>query len=184
MIVSSCQYCDEQQFQSLSCVHYTIFSVVKLDLFIRALTRDHILALEKKLRVRLAYILFVLQLICNSSTISCCCLPTLPHCWGGGVRFSCFMGFRHQLLPPVCYGQGCYAGGILPQIQGQQVICGQLKRCCVVCSGMRQRGQSGDGCVEASILCRYHKRKEDLFVLSWARVRPYRASSILFDVYV
>ena len=103
---------------------------------------------------------------------------------GGGVRFSCFMGFRHQLLPPVCYGQGCYAGGILPQIQGQQVICGQLKRCCVVCSGMRQRGQSGDGCVEASILCRYHKRKEDLFVLSWAMVRPYRASSILFDVYV
>ena len=56
-IVSSCQHCDEQQFQSLSCVHYTIFSVVKLDLFIRALIRDHILALEKKLRRRLAYIL-------------------------------------------------------------------------------------------------------------------------------
>ena len=46
MIVSSCQHCDEQQFQALSCVHYTIFLVVKLDLFIRALTRDHILALE------------------------------------------------------------------------------------------------------------------------------------------
>ena len=36
---------------------------------------------------------------------------------------------------------------------------------------MRRRGQSGDGCVEASILCRYDKRKGDLFVLSWVRVR-------------
>ena len=41
------QHCDEQQFQTLSCVHYTIFSVVKLDLFIRALLLDRILALEK-----------------------------------------------------------------------------------------------------------------------------------------
>ena len=31
--------------------------------------------------------------------------------------------------------------------------------------------QTGDGCVEASILCRYDRRKGDLFVLSWARVR-------------
>ena len=50
MIVSSCQHCDEQQFQSLSCVHYSIFSVVKLDLFIRALTRENTLALEKTTR--------------------------------------------------------------------------------------------------------------------------------------
>ena len=50
-------------------------------------------------------------------------------------------------------------------------ICGQLKKCCVVCSWMRQWGQSSDGCVEASILCRYNRRKGDLFVHSWARVR-------------
>ena len=56
IIVYNCQHCDEQQFQTLSCVHYTIFSVVKLNLFIRALLLDRILALEK-LRVRLAYIL-------------------------------------------------------------------------------------------------------------------------------
>ena len=31
-------------------------------------------------------------------------------------------------------------------------------------------GQSGNGCVEASILCRYDWKKGDLFVLSWARV--------------
>ena len=36
---------------------------------------------------------------------------------------------------------------------------------------MRQRGQMGDGCVQASILCIYDRRKGDLFVLSWARVR-------------
>ena len=50
IIVSNCQQCDEQQFQPLSCVHYTIFSVVKLDLFIRALLLDRILALEKTTR--------------------------------------------------------------------------------------------------------------------------------------
>ena len=50
IIVSNCQHCDEQQFQTLSCVHYTIFSVVKLDLFIRTLLLDRILALEKTTR--------------------------------------------------------------------------------------------------------------------------------------
>ena len=56
IIVSNCQHCDAQQFQTLSCVHCTILSVVKLDLFIRALLLDRILAL-KELCVRLAYIL-------------------------------------------------------------------------------------------------------------------------------
>ena len=66
IIVSNCQHCDEQQFQTLSCVHYTIFPVVKLDLFIRALLLDRILALEKpNLRVRLAYILFNYSTIVN-----------------------------------------------------------------------------------------------------------------------
>ena len=51
IIVSNCQHCDEQQFQIvLSCVHYAIFSVMKLDLFIRALLLDRILALEEATR--------------------------------------------------------------------------------------------------------------------------------------
>ena len=37
MIVSNCQHCDEQQLQTLSCVHYKILSVLKLDVYIRAL---------------------------------------------------------------------------------------------------------------------------------------------------
>ena len=40
----------EQQFQTLSCVHYTIFSVVKLDLYIHALLLDHILSRKKTTR--------------------------------------------------------------------------------------------------------------------------------------
>ena len=47
----------------------------------------------------------------------------------------------------------------------------QLKRWCVSCVWMLQRGHSGDGCVLASTLCNYDLRKGDLFVLSWARVR-------------
>ena len=43
---------------------------------------------------------------------------------------------------------------------------------------MLQRGHSGDGCDLASTLCTYDLRKEDLFVLSRARVRPVRRGSL------
>ena len=38
------------------------------------------------------------------------------------------------------------------------------------CVWMLQRGNSGDGCVLTSTLCKYELSKGDLFVLSWARV--------------
>ena len=57
IIVSNCQHCDEQQFQTLSCVDYKIFSVVKLDL----LLLDRILALEK-IRVHLVLCLLIVCL--------------------------------------------------------------------------------------------------------------------------
>ena len=50
IIVTNCQHCDEQQFQTLSFVHFMIFSVIKLGLFIRALLLDRILAMEKTTR--------------------------------------------------------------------------------------------------------------------------------------
>ena len=43
---------------------------------------------------------------------------------------------------------------------------------------MLQRGNSGDGCVLASTLCKYDLRKGDSFVLSWPRVRRMRRGSI------
>ena len=60
IIVSSCQHCDEQQFRTLSCVHYPILSVYnrKLDLFIRALVLDHILALKKGKRTPHVHLVF------------------------------------------------------------------------------------------------------------------------------
>ena len=36
---------------------------------------------------------------------------------------------------------------------------------------MLQRGHSGDGCKLAPALCKYDLRKDDLYVLSCARVR-------------
>ena len=51
--ISNCnlrQHADEQQFRTLSCVHYTIFSVLKTNLFIRALLLDRILVTEKTTR--------------------------------------------------------------------------------------------------------------------------------------
>ena len=41
-----------------------------------------------------------------------------------------------------------------------------------------QRGNSGDGFVWASTLCKYDLRKGDLFVPSWARVQRARRGSL------
>ena len=60
--VSNCQHCDEQQFRTLSWIHYTIFLVVNLDLFIRARTvirsKSSYGKTTRTPRVRFAYILF------------------------------------------------------------------------------------------------------------------------------
>ena len=40
----------------------------------------------------------------------------------------------------------------------------------MMCVRVLQRAHSGDGCDLASTLCKYHLRKGDLFVLSWAKV--------------
>ena len=39
-------------------------------------------------------------------------------------------------------------------------------------------GHSGEGCDLSSTLCKYNLRENDLFVLSWARVRRVRRGSI------
>ena len=59
-------------------------------------------------------------------------------------------------------------------------MCVQLKRLCVSCVWMLQRGHSGDGCVLASTLCKYDLRKGDLFVLSWAEGATSAAGMSLF----
>ena len=41
---------------------------------------------------------------------------------------------------------------------------------CVLCVSVTE-GHSGDGCDLVSTLCKYDLRKDDLFVLSWVRVR-------------
>ena len=48
---------------------------------------------------------------------------------------------------------------------------------------MLQRGNSGDGCVLASTLCKYDLRKGDLFVLSWSRVRRVRQESFFSELW-
>ena len=65
IIESVYQHCDERQFQTLSCVHYMIFSVVKLELFIRALLLDRILALDKTTRTPLVHIVLITDDITN-----------------------------------------------------------------------------------------------------------------------
>ena len=53
---------------------------------------------------------------------------------------------------------------------------------CVVCVSVTQRRNSGDGSDFASTLCKYDLRKDDLFVLSWERVRRVRAVSTFSEL--
>ena len=72
IIVSNGQHCDEQQFRTLSCVHYTIFSVVKSDLFIRALLLDRILVTEKTTRTPRVHLVYVCEhYICMYLSLLC-----------------------------------------------------------------------------------------------------------------
>ena len=41
----------------------------------------------------------------------------------------------------------------------------------MMCASVTEGGHSGDGCDLALSLCKYDLRKDDLFVLSWARRR-------------
>ena len=52
---------------------------------------------------------------------------------------------------------------------------------CVVSVSVTE-GHSGVGCVLVSSLCKYILRKNDSFVLSWARVRQVRRQSITSEL--
>ena len=54
----------------------------------------------------------------------------------------------------------------------------QLNKCVVVCGSDLQRGHSGDGCLTSSILFKYERSREQLFILSWARVRLIARGSV------
>ena len=94
MIVSSCQHCDEQQFQILSCVYTTRFLlyVVKLDLFMRALLLDHILALENNTRMPHVHLVLKCHKTCEREDITVsdkrCIKDMLSHHGIGGGNTS------------------------------------------------------------------------------------------------
>ena len=54
----------------------------------------------------------------------------------------------------------------------------QLNMYCRVCVSIFQGEQYGEVCVFGSTLCKYDLRKVDLFVLSWAMVRPLCLGSV------
>ena len=103
----------------------------------------------------------------------------------GGVRCSRACG------PPASFSVHLASSAVTPagsvhKSRGDNVVrmWVQLKRWCVSCVWMLQRGHSGDGCVLPSTLCKYDLRKGDLFVLSWARVRRVRRGSISSELLV
>ena len=74
----------------------------------------------------------------------------IPCLWG--VRSSRFWS-TSQLISPS--GQELHPSGVVRMWV-------KLKRLCVSCVWMLQRGHSGDGCDLASTLCKYDLRKGDL----------------------
>ena len=51
----------------------------------------------------------------------------------------------------------------------------------VVCGSDLQRGHSGDGCLTSSTLFKYERSRGNLFVPSWARVRPFARGSVVSE---
>ena len=106
------------------------------------------------------------------------CLPTLlTLVWGGESDHPAFG-------PPAIISLHLTSNSITParsvhKSRGDSVVrmLVQLKRWCVSCVWVLQRGNSGDGCDLASTLCKYNLRTGDLFVLSWASVRRVRRGS-------
>ena len=83
-----------------------------------------------------------------------------------------------------CRQQLCHSSGIIPQIQRRQ---GCVCMCAVeqvLCVSIFQRGQNDEVCLLVSILCKYHLRKGDLFVLSWARLRRVCLASVSSVVFI
>ena len=58
---------------------------------------------------------------------------------------------------------------------------GQLNKCVVVCGSVLQRGHSGDGCLTSSLLFKYERSMEHLFVLIWARAPRVAQGSVVSD---
>ena len=101
------------------------------------------------------------------------CLPTPLILVCGGSPL-----IPHLVHQPVYLS--IWPAGSVHRSMGDSVVCMwvQLKRWCVSCVWVLQRGNSGDGCDLASTLCKYDLRKGYLFVLSWARVRRVRRVSV------
>ena len=72
----------------------------------------------------------------------------------------------------------CVMSGVESLLHGSWLLsCDAMKRRCVSCVCILQRGHNGDGCVLASTLYKYDL-EGDLFVLSWARVQRVLRRSI------
>ena len=103
----------------------------------------------------------------------CCCLPTplTLVCRGSPI----IPILVHQPAYPSSGQQLYHSSGVCPQIYGSQ--CGAHVGAVEdgVCVA---EGHSGDGYDLASTLNKYDLRKGNLIVLSWARVRRVRRSSI------
>ena len=98
---------------------------------------------------------------CYCNVGCCCCLPTpLTLVCGGG-------GFDHPAFgPPASISLHLASSSITPawsihKSRGDSVVrmLVQLKRWCVLCVWVLQRGYSGDGCDLTSTLCKYDVRK-------------------------
>ena len=58
----------------------------------------------------------------------------------------------------------------------------QLNKFVVVCGSVLQRGHGGDGCLSSSVLLKYERSMEHLFVLSWTMVQRVARGEYCFGV--
>ena len=116
------------------------------------------------------YVIFLLLLLLSTHSLDPCCWGESDHpAFGPPASLSLHLASRS--ITPSGYVHKSTSDSVVRMWV-------QLKRWCVSCVWVLQRGPSGDGCDLASTLCKYDLRKGDLFVLRWERVRRVRRRRI------
>ena len=109
------------------------------------------------------------------------CLPT-PLTLASGWSTIVPLVFHQPTSPSICSAVSSPRRGLSTNQVWQRGayvrLLVQLKRWCVLCVWVLERGHSGDECDLVSTLCKYDLRKEFFFVLRWARVWRVRREGI------
>ena len=139
------------------------------------------------LSFRIFEILFVVMASNRNFEVCRCCLPTPLTIASGGERRMFPRAVHQPASPSIWPASSITPAGSVHKSRSENLVRMrvQLKRWCVLCGWVLQRGNSGDECDLVSTLCKYdYLKKGASFVLNWERVRRWGEEVSLLSVVI